>query len=106
LLRATRKVEERRQPGKTCIAARCHFGRDFFMARQGFFGLGLLASKRVGFCTGASFDRSFARPLREHTVDPLPHPCAGVKSLCAAHQKLIIICVRMTDVSNHGKVHR
>jgi hypothetical protein len=76
------------------------------MARQRFFGLGLSASKYVGICTGASFDCSFARPFREDMGDPLPHPCAGVKPLCAAHQKLIIICVRMADVSNHGKVHR
>src|ERR1035441_6646842 len=62
--------------------------------------------KYVGICTGASFDCSFARPFHEDTGDPLPHPCAGVKPLCAAHQKLIIICVRMADVSNHGKVHR
>ena len=74
------------------------------MTRQRFFGLGLSASKYVGICTGASFDCSFARPFRKDARDPLPHPCAGVKPLCAAHQKLIIICVRMADVSNHGKV--
>jgi hypothetical protein len=50
--------------------------------------------------------RSLARPLRQDTVNRLPHQCAGVESFCAAHQKLIIICMLVSDVCDHREVHR
>jgi len=49
---------------------------------------------------------SIPRPLRQNPVDLLPHLRPGVEPVGAGHQQLIVIRVRMTDMSPHRQIHR